>query len=636
MSHDLRRHPSASFAEPAARSPEAPGRATLTARLAPSPASVAAHLYRLMRKADRDDLGVAADAREAVGRAAASSGEPLPDAVRARFEGSLGADLSSVRVHTGADSAAAADAVGARAYALGSDIHFGAGEYAPVDPFGLHLLAHEVAHTVQQAGGAATGAQCKLEVSTPGDAHEIEADRAADAMVEGARFAVGGGAVGMQREPAPVAPPAPATAAPDPADTALIRWSVDWKGLNAGRASASLPYVPSRTHGDVATGTLKVTPHDGKAEPKTLPWTNGANMGAVPVGIAPLPKGKGGEVASDIKYGRLPAKAARITIALDDQFDPASAGTMDGELKKASAAVEAALQRILDVDGNPQEIDLLLEREARLAIGALNTVDVHLETPTPIAGTQGAEAASTYAPVTGDGARKILIEVESTVQTAQNPQTQTSSSSRTTATGATARRVVSDLDEQETITYTDVMATIDRAISSAFSGSLTSFYRSHTGGGFQFGGELHGEAGAKAGGKAGLDADIDIDQFEVPIPRPVPMTLKGKGKLKASGAADLSLDGLIGGEASAGAGYTDDTLKGYLTSLRADFASASRTSIQTRVANLIRNKRATTTFTDVQAGRAESGTQGRGGTSTSTVVSVAAVPRTATLIVTEG
>lgn len=133
----------------------------------------------------RDGNGVAAHADVAVDRASGGSGAPLPDGVRDRFESSLGADLSAVRVHTGSASAEAAHAVGARAYTTGTDIHFAAGQYAPQDPFGLHLLAHEVAHTVQQQGAAPTR-QHKLEVSSPTDGLEREADRAADAMVAGA------------------------------------------------------------------------------------------------------------------------------------------------------------------------------------------------------------------------------------------------------------------------------------------------------------------------------------------------------------------------------------------------------------------------------------------------------------------
>ncbi|HEY6175632.1 MAG TPA: DUF4157 domain-containing protein, partial [Kofleriaceae bacterium] len=65
-------------------------------------------------------------------------------------------------------------------------------QYAPDTDAGKHLLAHEVAHTVQQSGGARGGPQYKLDVSSPGDAHEVEADRAADAMVMGTATTVTG------------------------------------------------------------------------------------------------------------------------------------------------------------------------------------------------------------------------------------------------------------------------------------------------------------------------------------------------------------------------------------------------------------------------------------------------------------
>src|SRR5207244_448812 len=74
-----------------------------------------------------DANGVAPHAAQAVDGAAGSSGSPLPSSLQQRFEGSLGADLSGVRVHTGGASAAAADAVSAKAYTVGQDVHFGAG-----------------------------------------------------------------------------------------------------------------------------------------------------------------------------------------------------------------------------------------------------------------------------------------------------------------------------------------------------------------------------------------------------------------------------------------------------------------------------------------------------------------------------
>lgn len=140
------------------------------------------------------------DSGAAVATATRSSGAPLPDPLRRKFETSLGVNLESVRVHTGDASAHAAGAVAARAYAIGDDVHFGAGQYDPTSAAGEHLIAHEVAHTVQQRGGAAH-TQHKLEVTGPGDACEVEADAAADAMVVGRGFALGGHGSAIARDP---------------------------------------------------------------------------------------------------------------------------------------------------------------------------------------------------------------------------------------------------------------------------------------------------------------------------------------------------------------------------------------------------------------------------------------------------
>lgn len=157
----------------------------------------------LVQRKSADEAGVAADAETAVRRAADSSGSALPGDVRGKFESGLGADLGGVRVHTGAESAQAAKAVGAKAYTMGQDIHFAAGEYQPQAEDGLHLLAHEVAHTVQQASGAAGQRQHKLEVSSSGDALEVEADQVADALVSGSSASVSSAPGGeIQREPA--------------------------------------------------------------------------------------------------------------------------------------------------------------------------------------------------------------------------------------------------------------------------------------------------------------------------------------------------------------------------------------------------------------------------------------------------
>jgi hypothetical protein len=79
-----------------------------------------------------------------------SSGKPLDAATRAFIEQRLGQDFSQVRVHDNAKAAESAYALNARAYTVGRDIVFGAGQYQPRDASGQRLLAHELVHVAQQ------------------------------------------------------------------------------------------------------------------------------------------------------------------------------------------------------------------------------------------------------------------------------------------------------------------------------------------------------------------------------------------------------------------------------------------------------------------------------------------------------
>ncbi len=100
----------------------------------------------------RSPLGTAASSTgEAIGLGA---GQPLAAAERAFMQDRLGHDFRSVRIHTGEQAAAAADAVEARAFTIGSDIVFGAGQYAAATAAGRHLLAHELTHVAQGDTGA--------------------------------------------------------------------------------------------------------------------------------------------------------------------------------------------------------------------------------------------------------------------------------------------------------------------------------------------------------------------------------------------------------------------------------------------------------------------------------------------------
>ncbi len=91
-----------------------------------------------------------AQVHEVVGQ----NGRALDAATRAFFEPRFGIDLSNVRVHTEGHAGAAARSVGARAFAVGEHIVFAPGAFAPASSSGRHLLAHELAHVVQQRGGA--------------------------------------------------------------------------------------------------------------------------------------------------------------------------------------------------------------------------------------------------------------------------------------------------------------------------------------------------------------------------------------------------------------------------------------------------------------------------------------------------
>jgi hypothetical protein len=112
-------------------------------------------------------------------------GAPLDRGTRRFMESRFGADLGDVRVHTDGRAAASADAIGADAYATGRDIYFAAGKYAPEQPAGQHLLAHELAHTVQQSEGEAPAAPAAksaagVVIGGTDDPLEHEAERAAD------------------------------------------------------------------------------------------------------------------------------------------------------------------------------------------------------------------------------------------------------------------------------------------------------------------------------------------------------------------------------------------------------------------------------------------------------------------------
>ena len=113
-----------------------------------------------------------------------SGGRPLDGSTRGRMESVFDANFKDVRVHTGSDATRAASAHDARALTVGNDIAFGAGEYRPGTMIGDALLAHELAHTMQQAGAPAR-TQAKTHTTSSNDPLERDADESAMGAVVG-------------------------------------------------------------------------------------------------------------------------------------------------------------------------------------------------------------------------------------------------------------------------------------------------------------------------------------------------------------------------------------------------------------------------------------------------------------------
>jgi hypothetical protein len=117
-----------------------------------------------------------------VQRAISGGGAPLHPGVLSRMGAAFSADFSSVRVHTGSAADEVASKLKARALTAGPDIVFRGGAYSPGTQSGDRLLAHELAHVIQQRDGV---------VSAPVDGGPSDPlERAADAAAGHALRAV--------------------------------------------------------------------------------------------------------------------------------------------------------------------------------------------------------------------------------------------------------------------------------------------------------------------------------------------------------------------------------------------------------------------------------------------------------------
>ncbi len=103
-------------------------------------------------------------------------GQPLDTSTRAFMEPRFRHDFSGVRVHTDQRAAESARSVNAAAYTVGQNIVFTNQMFRPGESGGRHLLAHELAHVVQQSRGPSHGA---LSIGAHDSPLEAEADHTA-------------------------------------------------------------------------------------------------------------------------------------------------------------------------------------------------------------------------------------------------------------------------------------------------------------------------------------------------------------------------------------------------------------------------------------------------------------------------
>jgi hypothetical protein len=99
---------------------------------------------------ESDSSGLYSAVPPVVSNVLSSRGQPFDSNTRQFMEERFGHDFSRVRLHTDGQAAASAQAMHARAYTVGRDVVFGQGQCAPATTEGKHLMAHEMAHVLQQ------------------------------------------------------------------------------------------------------------------------------------------------------------------------------------------------------------------------------------------------------------------------------------------------------------------------------------------------------------------------------------------------------------------------------------------------------------------------------------------------------
>jgi hypothetical protein len=136
-------------------------------------------VQRLLATAVQSETDAPPQVQESI-RRTQGGGKEMAAGVRLQMESAFGADFGQVRLHTDTNADILNRTLSAVAFTIGRDIYFREGRYDPDGADGRRLLAHELTHVTQQAGGTADG---NIVVGPPGNVYEQEADQMAEAVM---------------------------------------------------------------------------------------------------------------------------------------------------------------------------------------------------------------------------------------------------------------------------------------------------------------------------------------------------------------------------------------------------------------------------------------------------------------------
>jgi hypothetical protein len=275
-------------------------------------------------------------------RAASTGGSPLEVGVQSRLEQGLGADLSDVRVHTDSTADRLTKSVDAVAFTSGSDIFFRSGTYDPASAAGQHLIAHEAAHTMQQAAGPVAGDPHPggVSISNPRDQYERAAESAASTALQ--RMAV------SDDEPSP-APPMPVQRS--------IRGSVARPWLQ--RQAAAAPAAPGQAE-EEDEEQKPAAPAVPAAEQEAAPLPAATDTGGAvergPEPPNPTPPSAPEVVLDQAEQGGESTSANQTQMRTDDAVEP-SPRAAKGFVTGGGAGGGALEQKMAEQAPKPEEED---------------------------------------------------------------------------------------------------------------------------------------------------------------------------------------------------------------------------------------------------------------------------------------